>query len=122
LEQLIYDEQDAYYASLAASTAGWSTDGAHDLWPWTLYLLDRLSAAYEPFGARISAGTSGGTKQDRVRDYVLLHAPSTFSISNIRGAVPGVSDNTIRLVLTELKRSGRIANDGVGRGSEWRRS
>lgn len=45
LEQLIYDEQDAYYTSLAASTASWSTDGAHDLWPWTRYLLDRLGAA-----------------------------------------------------------------------------
>ena len=70
LEQLIYDERDEYYTSLAASNTGWSTDGAHDLWPWTLYLLDRLGAAYERVGARISAGTSGGTKQDRVRDYV----------------------------------------------------
>lgn len=122
LEQLIFDEQDYHYTSLAASTTGWSTDGAHDLWPWTLYLLDRLGAAYERFGARISAGTSGGTKQDRVQDYVLLHAPATFSISDIRSAVPGVSDNTIRIVLTDLKKSGMIVIDGVGRGSEWRRA
>lgn len=122
LEQLIYDEQDDYCTSLAASTTGWSTDGTHDLWPWTMYLLDRLGAAYERFGARIAAGTSGGTKQDRVRDYVLLHAPATFSISDIRSAVPAVSDNTTRRVLTALKRSGKIANDGVGRGSEWRRA
>ncbi len=122
LEQLIYDEKDDYDASLASSTTGWSADGAHDLWPWALYLLGRIEAAYERFGARIAAGTSGGSKQDRVRDFVLLHAPATFTIADIRRAIPGVSDNTIRLVLTELKKIGAIANDGVGRGAEWRRT
>lgn len=56
-----------------------------------------------------------------MRDYVLLHAPATFSISDIRSAVPGVSDNTIRLVLTDLKKGAMIVNDSVGRGSEWHR-
>jgi hypothetical protein len=35
--------------------------------------------------------------------------------------VPGVSDNTIRIVLAELKGNGRIANDGPGRSAVWRR-
>lgn len=122
LEQLIYDEKDGYYASLASSTMGWSAGGAHDLWPWALYLLGRIEAAYERLGARIAAGASGGGKQDRVRDFVLLHAPATFTIADIRRAIPGVSDNTIRLVLTELKKLGEIANDGVGRGAEWHRT
>jgi predicted transcriptional regulator of viral defense system len=56
-----------------------------------------------------------------VRDFVLLHAPATFSIADIRRAVPGVSDNTIRIVLSQLKDSGRITNDGTGRGATWRR-
>lgn len=121
LEQLIYDEKDDYYASLASSTTGWSANGAHDLWPWALYLLGRIEAAYERFATRIAAGTSGKSKQDRVRDFVLLHAPATFTIADVRRAIPGVSDNTIRLVLTELKKLGAIANDGGGRGAEWRR-
>jgi len=121
LEQLVYDEKDGYYAALASSTTGWSADGSHDLWPWALYLLGRIEVAYRRFVSRFSAGTSGGNKQDRVRDFVLLHATSTFTIADVRRAVPGVSDNTIRLVLTELRKLGSIANDGVGRGAEWRR-
>lgn len=57
----------------------------------------------------------------RVRDFVLLHGPSTFRIGDIRAAVPGVSDNTIRLVLADLKRARRIHNDGTGRNATWRR-
>lgn len=76
--------------------------------------------AYERFARRVAAGTSG-TKQDRVRDYVVLHAPEPFAIADIRRAVPGVSDNTIRLVLTGLRNEGRIVAVGVGRGARWRR-
>ncbi|MDQ2737494.1 MAG: Fic family protein, partial [Actinomycetota bacterium] len=121
LEQLIYDSKDDYYAALAASTAGWFDDGRHDLWPWARYLLERLATAYGRFEDRVLAGTSGVTKQDRVRDFVLLHSPVSFAIADIRRAVPGVSDNTIRIVLAELKGAGRIANDGTGRHATWSR-
>jgi Fic family protein len=122
LEQFFFDTKDEYYAALAASTEGWFDDGNHDLWPWAGYLLNRLDDAYERFTARVAAGTAGGTKQDRVRDFVLLHASATFTIADVRRAVPGVSDNTIRLVLTELKREGKITNDGTGRAATWRRT
>jgi Fic family protein len=121
LEQLIYDTKDDYYGALGASTIGWFDDGHHDLWPWARYLLGRVGDAYGRFEERIAAGTSGGTKQDRVRDYVLLHAPATFTIAEIRRAVPGVSDNTIRIVLGELKDNGSITNDGSGRAAAWHR-
>ena len=121
VEQLIFDTKDDYYAALAASTAGWFDDGGHSVWPWAGYFLERVEQAYERFGDRVAAGTSGGTKQDRIRDFVLLHAPALFSIADIRRAVPGVSDNTIRLVLTELKAAGRVTVDGTGRGSMWSR-
>lgn len=121
LEQLIYDTKDDYYGALGASTVGWFDDGHHDLWPWARFLLGRVGEAYGRFEERIAAGTSGGTKQDRVRDYVLLHAPATFTIAEIRRAVPGVSDNTIRIVLGELKEQASITNDGSGRGAAWRR-
>lgn len=121
LEQLIYDAKDEYYASLAASTVGWFDDGCHAVWPWVRFLLDRLDEAYTRFEARTGAGRSGATKQDRVRDYVLLHAPSPFAIADIRRAVPGVSDNTIRLVLASLRTAGLIVSDGSGRSATWRR-
>ena len=122
VEQLIFEEKDGYYDALAASTTGWFDDGRHDIWPWARYLLGRLNEAYDRLEARIAAGTSGGTKQDRVRDFVLLHAPDTFTIADIRKALPGVSDNTIRLVLVGLKSAGRITNDGTGRSARWRRT
>jgi Fic family protein len=122
IEQLFYDTKDDYYDALAASTDDWFDDGHHDVWPWATYFLNRLDEAYERFTARVAAGTTGGTKQDRVRDFVLLHAPAQFAIADIRRAVPGVSDNTIRLVLSELKNAGRITNDGTGRNATWRRS
>jgi Fic family protein len=121
LEQLFYDTKDDYYDALGASTVGWFDDGQHDPWPWIRYLLERVGEAYGRFEERIAAGTSRGTKQDRVRDYVLLHASPTFTIAEIRRALPGVSDNTIRIVLGALKEKGSITNDGSGRGASWRR-
>jgi hypothetical protein len=32
-----------------------------------------------------------------------------------------VSDQTIRLVLAELKQGGQVTNDGVGRSATWSR-
>lgn len=122
LEQLIFETKGGYYDALGASTVGWFDDGDHDLWPWARYLLDRLSMAYDRFEARVAAGTSAGTKQDRIRDFVLLHAPAEFTIADIRRSVPGVSDNTIRIVLGELKQHGRVTSSGTGRGASWRRT
>lgn len=122
VEQLIFDTKDDYYVTLAASTTDWFDDGAHSVWPWAGYFFDRIAEAYERFAARVAAGTSAGTKQGRIRDYVLLHAPAQFAIADIRRAVPGVSDNTIRLVLTELKAAGNVTVDGTGRGTTWSRT
>ena len=68
-----------------------------------------------------AAARSGGSKQDRVRDYVLHHAPRTFQIADIRAALPGVSDQTIRLALGPLKDAGLVEADSVGRGATWTR-
>jgi Fic family protein len=122
VEQLIFDTKDDYYQALSDSTTGWFDDGAHSVWPWTRYILARVDRAYERFGDRVAAGTAGSTKQDRIRDFVLLQAPARFSIGDIRRAVPGVSDNTIRLVLTELKAAGSVTVDGTGRGAMWSRN
>jgi Fic family protein len=122
LEQLVFSAKEEYYISLAASTSGWFDDGHHQVWPWARYLLVRIDEAYVQFGTRVAAGTSSGSKQDRVRDFILLHASPTFAIADIRRAVPGTSDNTIRLVLAALKSDARIASDGGGRSATWHRT
>jgi Fic family protein len=118
VEQLIAESADDYYAALLASTHGW-WDREHDPWPWLSYVVAVLAKAYEKFEQRVASDRSSGTKQDRVRHYVLDHAPTIFTIADVRLALPGVSDPTIRLSLNELKRAGLIRPDGTGRSAVW---
>ena len=121
LEQLLFERKVDYYESLAASTEGWFDDGRHSIWPWTTLLLECLADAYDRFEQRVTA-SSATTKQGRVRGFVLLHGPATFRMADIRRAVPGVSDQTIHLVLRQLKAAGQVDNDGTGRSAAWTRS
>jgi hypothetical protein len=49
------------------------------------------------------------------------HAGLTFRIADIRAALPGISDPTIRLSMESLKTQGLIVVDGTGRSASWRR-
>jgi Fic family protein len=118
LEQLIAESADDYYAALLASTHGWH-DQQNDPWPWLAYFVDILVRGYQRFEQRAASDRSAGTKQDRVREYVLDHAPQLFKIADVRVALPGVSDPTIRLTLEQLKREGVVRPDGRGRSAVW---
>ncbi|HEV3002440.1 MAG TPA: Fic family protein [Solirubrobacteraceae bacterium] len=122
VEQQVYETKNAYYASLFESQRGWH-DGQHTIWPWTEYFVRTLAATYERFEDRVAAarGSAAGSKQERVRRYVLEQAPSRFRIADVRRGVPGTSDQTIRLVLNELKVAGRVRPEGTGRGAGWAR-
>lgn len=119
IEQIIFESKDRYYAALASSTEGWFNGGSHSVWPWTAYLLAQIAEAYRRFESRLAEATGGGRKQERVREHVLRHAPGTFSIADLRRALPGVSDATIRVVLSELRSEGLITSTGTGRGAMW---
>lgn len=118
LETSIAKSADAYYATLLASTQGWH-EALHDPWPWLRYFVGLLAGSYDDFTTLTSRARDGSSKQDRVRTYVLKHAPRTFHIADVRAALPGVSDQTIRIVLNELKADGRVDADAVGRGATW---
>jgi Fic family protein len=120
LEQLIADTADDYYAALLLSTDAWHDDEANP-WPWLSYFVSVLASAYQTFARRAAADRSGGTKQDRVRAHVLRHAAPIFRLADVRTALPGISDQTIRLVLEELKNEQKVSPEGVGRGAVWRR-
>jgi hypothetical protein len=70
---------------------------------------------------RAAAAKTPGTKQRRIREHILRRAPVTFRLADIRTAVPGVSDQTIRLVLEQLKNEGKVRADGTGRAATWTR-
>lgn len=118
LEASIAKSADAYYAALLASTRHWH-DGSHDPWPWLRYFVAVVAGSYRDFTVVTSQTRSAGSKQERVRDYVQNHAPTTFQISDVRTALPGVSDQTIRIVLNQLRAARAVDVDSVGRGATW---
>jgi hypothetical protein len=80
------------------------------------------AVTYRTFARRAASDRADGSKQDRVRDYVLSHAPDLFRMADIRTALPGISDQTIRVVLDGLRREELIFVEGLGRSAAWRRA
>jgi Fic family protein len=121
IEQRVFEAKNSYYATLFASQRSWH-EGEHDIWPWVSYLCRVLAGAYDDFEQRVAAaGEETGSKQERVRDYVLNQAPGSFRRREVERALPGISAATIRLVFAALKDEGRIETEGSGRGARWRR-
>ncbi|HKT03357.1 MAG TPA: Fic family protein [Rugosimonospora sp.] len=120
LEQEIAQSADQYYQALLDSTLGWHECEA-DPWPWLSYFVNLLAEAYGTFAHRAASGRAGGSKQARVRDYVLNHAPEVFRMTDVRVALPGISDPTARKVLAGLRAEGLLTAEGVGRNASWRR-
>lgn len=122
VEQLIFESTNSYYAALAESQRGWHEAG-HDPWPWIGYLAEVLARAYDSFEQRVDGArpTAGMRKQERVRDYVLHHAPETFPVAAVRAALPGISDGTIELAFKKMADDGEIRSNGRGRGATWTR-
>jgi Fic family protein len=121
LEQAIAESADAYYQALLDSTHGWH-EGTANPWPWLSYFTSIIAGAYTLLASRAVAAQTPGTKQQRVREHILRHAPATFRLADIRTAVPGVSDQTIRLVLEQLRTKGKVRANGTGRSANWTRT
>jgi Fic family protein len=122
VEQRIYESKNAYYTALEQSQRHWY-EGEHSIWPWTEYLIAILAESYEAFEGRVAAGRGSetGTKQERIRRWALHEAPAEFRLRDVRRAIPGVSDPTIRLALRALRDEGRLEALGVGKAAKWRR-
>jgi Fic family protein len=118
LERIFEESKESYYETLEASSQGWHA-GEHDIAPWTNYFWGVLLRAYAEFEARVgTVGSSRGAKGDRVRNHILRQQRS-FSISEVEEACPGVSRDTIRVVLRTLKAEGLIRSTGRGRAARW---
>ena len=122
VEQRIYETRGEYYDSLEASQRGWH-DGVHRIWPWAEYLIEVLAASYADFEGRVAAerGTEAMSKGERVRRWAVAAGPAEFSLRDVRRAVPGVSDPTIRIALRALRDEGKLKAEGTGRSAVWRR-
>ncbi len=121
IEQRIYETKNAYYGALLESQVKWH-DGEHSIWPWTEYLLEVLSEAYDDFEARVAAAGAGKSKQERVRQQILQSGPVRFKLRELKLAVPDISDATVRIVLNELRQQGLVRTEGRGAGAVWIRT
>ncbi len=118
LERIFEESKERYYETLEASSQGWH-EGRHDVRPWMDYFWGALLRAYREFEERVGTIERGrGAKGDRVRADVLKRT-LPFSISDVEQACPGISRDTVRLVLRAMKAEGLIAPTGKGRGAKW---
>ena len=122
IEQRVFESKHTYYERLYQSQRGWH-EGDHDIWPWTTYLVQIVAGAYDDFEKRVAAADEpDGSKQDRVRRYILEQAPPEFRRREIERALPEVSPATIRLVINALRTGGEIVPEGAGPSAQWRRT
>lgn len=121
LERVFEESKESYYETLELSSKGWH-EGAHDAQPWLDYFWGAMLRAYKEFEERVGTiDNRRGSKSDRVRNEVLKRNLS-FSISDIEQSCPGVSRDTVRMVLRTLKAEGLIESTGNGRSAKWRKN
>ncbi len=118
LERIFEESKESYYETLEASSQHWH-EGRHDVRPWLDYFWGALLRSYREFEERVGTIERGrGAKGDRVRVEVRKRT-LPFSISDIEQACPGISRDTVRLVLRAMKAEGLILPTGKGRGAKW---
>lgn len=118
IERVYEETKEGYYETLETSSQGWH-EGQHDPSPWLNYFWGVLLRAYREFEERVGEVRKGrGSKSEQVREAVLAKQPP-FSISEVEADCPGVSRETVRIVLREMSREGVIASTGKGRSAKW---
>ncbi len=118
LERVIEEAKEGYYETLEISSQNWH-ESRHDPMPWLRYFWGTLLKAYKEFEERVGVvARSVGGKSHRVREAVLRQI-APFSISEIERICPGISRETIRNVLREMRDGKIIGPTGKGRGAKW---
>ena len=121
LERIFEESKESYYETLEASSHLWHED-AHNSAPWLDYFWGALIRAYKEFEDRVGTIQRGrGAKGDRVRAEIFKRH-SSFSISEIEEACPGVSRDMVRVILRSMKAEGLIAPMGKGRAARWEKT
>ena len=118
LERRFLETSETYYETLERSSQGWH-ENKHDPMPWVRYFWGVILSAYREFEDRVGSIEAGsGSKSKRVREAVDRKVVP-FRSADLHKEVPDVSRDTIRLVLREMKKEGKIKSEGHGRGVRW---
>ncbi len=120
LERLIEENKERYYETLEISSIGWH-EGSHDPWPLINYLLFILKTAYKEFETRAtSVKAPRGEKRERIL-LALETLPETFSMADLAAKCPGISLETVRKAVKDLRGEGKIAVLKAGPDALWRK-
>jgi Fic family protein len=121
LERIIEASKETYYETLHASSQGWHAS-EHDPNPWWSYWLGTLLAAYREFEERAGVlVTRRGAKTELLRQAIeRMHGE--FTARDLQRAVPDVSIDLIRRLLTQERKAGRLQCSGSGPAVRWRRA
>ena len=117
LERIVEDSKEDYYRVLGECSRGWH-EGTNPIVPWWNYFLGFVRRAYQEFGSQVESAGKGAVKGELVRDTVLGQV-GPFTLGDIVGQLPSVSEQLIRKVLGEMKKAGNLRLIGRGRGARW---
>lgn len=121
LERLTENTKESYYDTLYRASQNWHDD-RHDPLPWISYWLGVVLAAYREFERRMGElATEHGTKTDIVLS-AIDNMMGSFSVSELQALCPSVSRDWIKIVLSQLKKEGRLSLSGRGRNARWRKT
>ena len=121
LERLIEENKERYYETLELSSNGWH-EGKNDPWPYINYLLFILKTAYKEFSSRATMiHPKRGEKHARIVE-AFESLPQSFTLADLIAKCPGISTETVRKAMKDLKRDGKVEMLKAGRGAIWGKS
>jgi Fic family protein len=120
LERIVEDNKERYYEVLEQSSQRWH-QGKHDAWPTLNFLLFMLTQACKEFEQRVGQIKSPRGAKTELVEHAIESTVGEFGITDLERACPGVSRDMIRLLLRDLKATGKIECLGRGPGAKWRK-
>lgn len=118
LERLVEESREDYYHVLGQCSQGWH-DGRNPILPWWIYFLSMLRRGYVEFSRQMEAAADRPAKSELARRAILSQI-GDFSLAQIQGQLPALSQPLIRKVLADLKKEGKINLSGRGRSARWK--
>ena len=119
IERLIEENKVRYYEALEQSSYNWHK-GMHDPWPYIQFVSYMFKCAYKEFEERLSQIKGApGEKRLMIED-AIIRKNDSFTVQDIQNQCHGVSIDTIRKVLKNMQKDGRIECLSKGRSAKWK--
>lgn len=119
IERLVEQNKQRYYETLEESSQGWH-EGQHHPWPYINFILYIFNQAMKEFQDRLGDVSAPKGEKSRIVRSAIHRQARAFTVADLQVACPGVSIDTIRLVLKNL-RGTDVECLGRGRNAQWRR-